>query len=295
MHTLDFELPARLEAGEPPEARGLRRDQVKLLVSHRHHDAITHRRFEELPECLAPGDVLVLNTSGTLNGALPAERESGERLELHLSTRLPADLWIVEPRVPDGTTSKPHASITPGERLRLPAGGVVTLHTPYDPAARPHERQPSTARLWIASLELPQAIAPYLARHAFPIRYGYVKQPWPLAYYQTVYATEPSSAEMPSAGRAFTPELLTRLVAEGVAIAPLLLHTGVSSPEEHEPPYEEFYRVPGTSADTINRARERGHRVIAVGTTAVRAVETVTDERGMVHPGEGWTRLIITP
>lgn len=292
MRTLDFELPPHLEAAEPPEARGLRRDEVKLLVSHRHGPAIAHRRFEELPECLEAGDVLVLNTSATLNGALAVTRENGEALELHLSTRLPAELWIVEPRVPDVDGSRPHATITPGERLRLPAGGVATLHTPYAADARGGAGR---ARLWIASLALPEALAPYLSRHGFPIRYGYVKQPWPLAYYQTVYATEPGSAEMPSAGRAFTPELITRLVAKGVAIAPLLLHTGVSSPESHEPPYEEFYRVPEASADAVNLARARGRRVIAVGTTAVRALETAADAHGTVHPGEGWTRLVITP
>jgi S-adenosylmethionine:tRNA ribosyltransferase-isomerase len=100
---------------------------------------------------------------------------------------------------------------------------------------------------------------------------------------------------MPSAGRAFTPQLITRLVAKGVQIAPLILHTGVASLEEHEPPYEEFYRVPLDTARLVNAARAAGRRVIAVGTTVVRALETVTDAEGVTHPGEGWTRLVITP
>jgi S-adenosylmethionine:tRNA ribosyltransferase-isomerase len=100
---------------------------------------------------------------------------------------------------------------------------------------------------------------------------------------------------MPSAGRAFTPELITRLVAKGVQIAPLILHTGVASLEKHEPPYEEFYRVPPETARLVNFARAGKKRVIAVGTTVVRALETVTDAEGVTHPGEGWTRLIITP
>jgi S-adenosylmethionine:tRNA ribosyltransferase-isomerase len=133
----------------------------------------------------------------------------------------------------------------------------------------------------------------YLNRYGFPIRYGYVKEAWPLAYYQTVYSTEAGSAEMPSAGRAFTPELITRLVAQGIQIAPLILHTGVASLEDHEPPYEEFYRVPLETAHLVNAARATGKRVIAVGTTVVRALETVTDAEGVVHPGEGWTRLVI--
>jgi S-adenosylmethionine:tRNA ribosyltransferase-isomerase len=135
----------------------------------------------------------------------------------------------------------------------------------------------------------------YLARYGFPIRYYYVKQGWPNDYYQTVYATEPGSAEMPSAGRAFTPELITRLVAKGVQIAPLILHTGVASLEKHEPPYEEFYRVPGETARRVNATRTAGKRVIAVGTTVVRALETVTGVDGVTHPSEGWTRLVITP
>jgi S-adenosylmethionine:tRNA ribosyltransferase-isomerase len=135
----------------------------------------------------------------------------------------------------------------------------------------------------------------YLAEQGFPIRYSYVRESWPLEYYQTVYATEPGSAEMPSAGRAFTPELITRLIARGVQFAPLLLHTGVASLEDHEPPYEEFYRVPLETARAVNVARAAGKRVIAVGTTSVRALETVADEEGITHPGEGWTRVMITP
>ncbi|HEY1016661.1 MAG TPA: S-adenosylmethionine:tRNA ribosyltransferase-isomerase, partial [Herpetosiphonaceae bacterium] len=149
-----------------------------------------------------------------------------------------------------------------------------------------------------ASVFLPPELPtwePYLEAHGNPIRYGYAEAAWPATAYQTVYATEPGSAEMPSAGRAFTPELLTRLTAGGVQIAPLLLHTGVASLEAHEPPYEEWYRVPEPTAQLVNAARAAGRRVIAVGTTVVRALETVADERGTVHPGSGWTTLVITP
>src|SRR5581483_1139278 len=93
----------------------------------------------------------------------------------------------------------------------------------------------------------------------------------------------------------FTPELITRLVARGIIIAPLLLHTGVASLEQHEPPYEEFYRVPSETARLVNQTKAAGKRVIAVGTTVIRALETVTDTDGITHPGEGWTRVIVTP
>ena len=291
--SLDFELPTMLEAGEPPEARGLRRDEVRLMVSYCEDNRIVHTRFTEFDQFLTRGDLVVINTSGTLNAAVPALRTDGYPLELHLSTHLPADLWIVEIRRPEGGTTRPFFEMEAGETLRLPAGATVTLHTPYRV-----DRQAAFAgpnRLWIATLSLPQPLEAYLSQHGFPIRYSYVKDGWPNEYYQTVYATEPGSAEMPSAGRAFTPELITRLVAKGVQVAPLLLHTGVASVEDHEPPYEEFYRVPPETATLINAAHQSGRRVIAVGTTVVRALETVTDQTGHVYPGEGWTRLVITP
>jgi S-adenosylmethionine:tRNA ribosyltransferase-isomerase len=293
VRALDFDLPAQLEAGEPPEARGLARDEVRLMLSYRADDHVVHTRFRELPDFLRPGDLLVINTSGTMNAALDATRADGTRLELHLSTHLPADLWIVEVRLPSGPATVPFPHATAGETLSLPGGAAVTLHTPYlaDRSLAPSE----PTRLWIATLQLPGELDGYLAQYGFPIRYSYVKQGWPGSYYQTVYATETGSAEMPSAGRAFTPELLTRLVARGIQVAPLLLHTGVASLEDHEPPYEEFYRVPLTTAQLVNAAREAGRRVVAVGTTVVRALETVTDVEGTTHPGEGWTRIIITP
>ncbi|MCG3210374.1 MAG: S-adenosylmethionine:tRNA ribosyltransferase-isomerase [Anaerolineae bacterium] len=290
-----FELPPELEAAEPPEARGLRRDQVRLMVSYRADDRVEHTRFTNLPDFLEAGDLLVINTSATLKAALPARRSDGTPLALHLSTRLPAELWLAEVRQPDGVASQPFFSAQAGEMLSLPGGAAVTLLTPYLPALR---RQPDApVRLWVTRLTLPDGwtLPRYLETHGQPIRYSYVRQPWPIEYYQTVFATEPGSAEMPSAGRAFTPELVTRLVAQGIEFAPLLLHTGVASLEKHEPPYEEYYRVPAETARRVNAALAGGRRVIAVGTTVVRALETVTDAAGVVHPGQGWTELVITP
>ncbi len=291
---LDFELPPALEAGEPPEERGLARDEVRLMVSYRADDRIVHARFRDLPDFLRAGDVLIINTSGTMNAALPAMRADGTPVELHLSTHLPADLWTVELRRPGAQGTTPFREASAGETLTLPAGSTATLHTPYA-LDRCDAAVEASTRLWIASLHLPCAFEAYLAEHGFPIRYGYVREQWPLSYYQTVYATEVGSAEMPSAGRAFTAELITRLVAHGVQVAPLLLHTGVASLEDHEPPYEEFYRVPLETARIVNAALLDGRRVIAVGTTVVRALETVTDTEGVTHPGEGWTRLVVTP
>jgi len=286
--TLDFELPAALEAGEPPEARGLARDDVRLMVSRYGDDSVRHTRFHELPRFLEPGDLLVVNTSATLNAALPARRPDGTLVALHLSTQLTAGLWSVELRRVTERGSAPCPDAERGELLLLPGGATATLLAPY-------RRDGGAARLWVAELQLPLPLVWYLEDHGSPIRYGYVAQPWPSVYYQTVFATEPGSAEMPSAGRAFTPQLVTRLVAQGVQFAPLLLHTGVASLEQHEPPYAEFYRVPLTTARAVNAARAANRRVVAVGTTAVRALETVTDTDGVAHPGEGWTDLLLTP
>jgi len=286
-----FTLPAHLEAAEPPEARGLRRDDIRLLVSRVDTDTVVHSRFSELLRWLAPGDLLVVNTSGTLNAALTARARNGDRFEVHLSTRVPGNLWVIEVRRPGPVASLPYRDARAGATLDFEGGGRMTLLAPYPFV----DNLDARSRLWIAALELAEPVLPYLERFGSPIRYSYVPAPWPESVYQTVFATEPGSAEMPSAARPFTPELVTRLVSGGVQIAPLLLHTGVASLEDHEPPYEEFFRVTAETADRVNATKRAGHRVVAVGTTVVRALETVTDSRGRASAGEGWTSLVIGP
>ncbi len=286
----EFALPPALEAAEPPEARGLPRDGVRLLVSNLARDVVEHARFTELPRWLEPGDLLVVNTSGTMNAALDAIAADDEEFELHVSTQLPGGFWTVELRVPGAVASLPCRHARAGATLRLPGGGQATLLAPYPLGTSLH----AASRLWMAALIVPDGVPAYLARFGFPIRYRYVKKPWPSSMYQTVFANEMGSAEMPSAGRPFTAELVTRLVTSGIQIAPVLLHTGVASLEDHEPPYEEFYRVPAETAERVNAARRNGHRIVAVGTTVVRALETVTDEQGATAAGEGWTSLVIT-
>ena len=288
---LNFTLPSTLEAGEPPEARGLERDEVRLMVSDIATNRVVHTQFRQIGNFLESGDVLVINTSGTLNAALPATRSDGTLLELHLSTHLPMDRWVVEMRAYQDNrekTTTPFYEIYPGESFELPARASVTFHLQYAPGY-------AMRRLWVATLNLPIALHEYLDQYGFPIRYSYVKDGWPLSYYQTVFASEMGSAEMPSAGRAFTPELLTRLIAKGIQITPLLLHTGVASTEHDEPVYEEYYRVTESTARLVNAAHQAHKRVIAVGTTVVRALETVTNASGVTYPGEGWTDILITP
>lgn len=273
------------EATEPPEARGITRDAVRMLVAYRHDLHLVHAHAHDLPQFLDAGDLVVVNTSGTLAAAIDALGEDGTPLVVHLSQRLPADLWLVELRRPNGRATEPWFDEPPGRTLRLVGGGCVHLATRFE----------SSQRLWVATLELGEPVLTFLAVHGRPIRYSYVSRDWPLDVYQNVYAREPGSAEMPSAGRPFTPELVTRLVAKGVGVTPLVLHTGVSSLEANEHPYPEWYRVPPTTAQRVNATRADGGRVVAIGTTVVRALETVTDSRRVARAGEGWTDVVVTP
>jgi S-adenosylmethionine:tRNA ribosyltransferase-isomerase len=295
-----------LEAAEPPEARGLARDEVRLMVS-RAGEALVHARFLDLPRFLRRGDLLVANESATLPAALKATRADGTRVDLHLSTpepRGPAggdevcrprtapngadeearrptwrgqpERWIVELRRDGERFGGGRA----GERLELDGGGRAVLVAPYV----------SPGRLWTARLLLPRPLLAFLDAHGAPIRYAHQPRDLPLADHQTIFARVPGSAEMPSAGRPFTPRLLAR-----VDIARLVLHTGVSSQERGERPYPERFAVPEGTAARVNAARAAGGRVIAIGTTVTRALETVAARDGTVSAGSGWTSLTITP
>lgn len=134
-----------------------------------------------------------------------------------------------------------------------------------------------------------------LSLHGRPIAYGYLQERYPLSDYQTVFGHHPGSAEMPSAGRPFTPALVSELVSAGVQFAPVLLHTGVSSQDAGEAPQPERFSVEESTADLVNAARRRGSRVVAVGTTATRAIESATGSDGQVRARSGWTDLVISP
>ena len=280
---LDFTLPPSHEAHEPPEARGLPRDGVALLASRGAAGEISHHAFTSLPSLLLPGDLLVVNTSATLPAAVPLPGG----LRAHFSTALPDGDWLVELRAADGAATVPYRGGSAGQRLEQPGGAVLALDARF------------TARLWRARLST--AVVPYLLRHGEPIRYSYVRRPWPIEWYQTVFGTRPGSAEMPSASRPFSPDVVTGLVARGITFAPLTLHTGVSSLEGDEDPYPEPYDVPPATARLVNLTRRHGGRVIAVGTTVVRALETAartagpSADCGGVGPSAGWTGHIVTP
>jgi S-adenosylmethionine:tRNA ribosyltransferase-isomerase len=287
VESVPFELRPELEAHRPPEARGSTRDDVRLLVSRTTAGEIAEHRFADLPDLLLPGDLLVVNNSATIPAAISATGPSTSlgSLTVHFSTALPSGDWLVELRTGRGPATKPRHGGLAAQRIALPGGAVLTLIDRY------------SQRLWQAHLST--AVIPYLRRCGQPIRYSYVPEPWPLAAYQTIFATWPGSAEMPSAARPFTPEIVTRLVSRGIVVAPITLHTGVSSLEGGEDPYPESYDVPAATARLVNLTRESGGRVIAVGTTVVRALESAAlaagrPADGVIAAAAGWTSHIVT-
>lgn len=287
---LGFELDRAHEAHEPPEARGVARDGVRLLVSPGDDDP-QHTTFAHLPEVLQPGDLVVVNTSGTVAAALDATLADGTPFVLHVSTELPGGLWMVEPRerVANGSTRPlPLPPVAQTATVAVPGRVAAARFDLLRPA-------PGSDRLWVAGPGDGTDVAQTLVAAGRPIRYPYVVTDWPLATYQTVFAADPGSAEMPSASRPFTDRLVARLVANGIGLASITLHTGVSSLEGHELPYAERYRVPAATAATVNAVHATGGHVIAAGTTVVRALETATDRQGQVHPADGWTETVITP
>ena len=299
---LDFVVPEELVAREPPEARGLTRDGVRLLVSDRGTDDVRHATARDLPDFLAPGDVLVVNASATINAALDgwrSERRSaaGELVTVHLSSPVPWSdddhRWLVELRRVTSEGTRPLLDARAGEHVRLRGGGSATLIRPF--SERTAGLPNGSVRLWQADLACRGDVMAYAEEFGAPIRYGYLRERWPLYMYQTMFGTEAGSAEMPSAGRPFTADTVMRLQSKGVVVASIVLHTGVASLEAAEPPYPERFRVTGCTADAVNRARAAHHRVVAVGTTVVRALETVAAPDGTIRAAEGWTDLVVTP
>ncbi|MFF0410833.1 S-adenosylmethionine:tRNA ribosyltransferase-isomerase [Kitasatospora sp. NPDC004745] len=287
---LDVAVPPELSARAPAEARGGARDGVRMLVGRRDRGSVEHHRFTDLPGVLRPGDLLVVNNSATLPAALPGRLPDGTAVALHLSSAQPDERGghLVELRraMPGRAAAYYPPAETParpGLRITLPAGGAAELTGPF------------TARLWYARLVLPAPLPDYLDRHGRAIRYGYVDRDWPIEAYQTVFATVPGSSEMPSAARPFSAEVVARLAGRGVLLAPVTLHTGVASPEAHEAPYAERFHVPAATAGLVGHVRSGGGRVIAVGTTVVRALESAAGPDGTVREADGWTELVITP
>jgi S-adenosylmethionine:tRNA ribosyltransferase-isomerase len=281
---IQFVLPPELEAHQPAEYRGLRRDQVRLLVLPRFEGDFVHTRFDALGDHLRPGDLLVVNNSRTLPATLRARDEQGNQVEVRLAHRQAEDLWDV--LLLDGRTHIGQA----GMQLDFGQGLSACVLA----------RRPDLPFLW--QVQFDRCCIPLLDliyRLGEPVRYSYVEDALPIDLYQTVYANEPGSVEMPSAGRAFTWELLLDLRRKGVELATLSLHTGLSSTRDDavdaaRPMNEEEFHVPEATVQAVNAAHQQGGRVIAVGTTVVRALETAARPDGTLQAAGGLTRLRIT-
>ncbi|MBE9064363.1 S-adenosylmethionine:tRNA ribosyltransferase-isomerase [cf. Phormidesmis sp. LEGE 11477] len=293
MNTLSFTLPDSLAAKAPPERRGLARDGVKLMVLGR-DGSTQHSRFNQIDRFLRPGDLLVFNASRTLPAALKGcDRTTDSCLEVRLAHRQADGSWLVLLLCQGDLQQK-------DKRFACPMSAGMQLDFGQGLTARIEARDDRIPRLWRLSFSLAgTALMDKLHQLGEPIRYSYVSAPWDLDYYQTVYARVPGSVEMPSAGRAFTWQLLFQLKQQGIDIAHIVLHTGLSSYmddalDQQHPASEEEYFISEQAAEKINRTRQQGGRVIAVGTTVVRALESVADSHARVQTAQGRTRLIIT-
>jgi S-adenosylmethionine:tRNA ribosyltransferase-isomerase len=286
--TTRFPNPDDTTAVGPPEARGVPRDGVRLLVAQ--PDRLDHVTFRDIGRFLRRGDVLVVNTSGTVAGELDAWSPRHGDLVVHLATPLDDGTWVVELRSAP-TAATPVLDARAGEQVHLGEGVVADLVEAY-PAVGSSPTG-SGSRLWRA--DITGDLSGLVRRAGRPIAYGYLDRRYPLRDYQTVFSRDPGSAEMPSAGRPFTNRLVTRLVRSGVLVAPVLLHTGVSSQDAGESPQPERFAVTADTAALVNAAKARGGRVVAVGTTATRALESATSGDGVVEAARGWTDLVIGP
>ena len=273
------------DATEPPEARGLSRDGIKLLVAR--PGSISHGSFADLGRHLSAGDLLVVNNSATLPAAVVGSRD-GQSIMVHFSSAISEHVWVCELR-PGVSATRHLPDIRSGERIELPNDSALTVTSSYPAPGVPG------SRLWISRLAVEGDVSSYLMRYGRPIRYAYVPREWPLRDYQTVFARLPGSAEMPSAARPFSTELVTSLVASGIFIAPITLHAGVSSATPGEPPAPERFSVPSATARIVNMTKAAGGRVVAVGTTVTRALESAASGCGVVRPADGWTNLVVEP
>lgn len=279
MSALTFELPDDLNASMPPERRGLRRDYVKMMVINKQNNDIHHTQFYHLDRYLNAGDVLVLNASRTIPAVLKGKLECGGEVEVRLAHRKNERRW-------EALVLNDELAV--GDRILF--SSILSATVTEKDSNHPF----SILEFSLCCSELYDQIY----QIGQPVRYEYINNPWDLDYYQTVYATVPGSVEMPSAGRAFSWELLFRLQKKGVKIAYIQLHTGLSylmDDKWHVGPTENFeeYAIPEDTAKVIREAKKLGNRVIAVGTTVVRALESSADQEGNLAAASGWTNLYI--
>ncbi|KPL58195.1 S-adenosylmethionine:tRNA ribosyltransferase-isomerase [Rossellomorea vietnamensis] len=273
-----FHIPSSLNATTPIELQGFERDDVRLMVLDRENGQCEHTVFKNLPDFLNEGDVLVFNNSRTLPASLKG-KQGNRNVFLRLSRKRGDNTWDAL------ILGDFHQA---GEPINFPGG--VSGHIKGQGSESP--------LLQVEFNKGGSELMDFIFKYGEPIRYEYTKEPWPLDYYQNVYGSVPGSVEMASAGRAFTWRLLQALKEKGVGIVFIQLHAGLSyygndrwpMPEHHP----EDYQVSSEAVKEIRHAKDRGKRVIAVGTTVVRTLETVMTQYGGLQPAEGVTNLYIS-
>ena len=286
---LSFDLPDELSATKPPELRGINRDEVKLLIINRNDYMTYHSTFNHLSDFLRSGDLLIFNSSRTLPASLKTiNKGKGKPSEVRLAEHLPDDTWLVL-FLFDKETPK-NSLIKCGQKIEFESDLTAVVE-------KPDSHNP---RLWkIKFSKTGAALIDIFYMIGKPIRYGYISAPLPLEYYMTVFAIDPGSSEMPSAGRAFTWKMLFDLKNKNIGTSFLTLHTGLSSYMDDDLSAthvvsEEEYFIPAGTASRIRTAKAKGGRIIAVGTTVVRALESSASLTGKVVAGHSYTNLKIT-
>lgn len=283
---IQFELPGQLSCAKPTELRNISRDEVRLLVTTGNGD-VGHSYFRRFTDYLVAGDVLVVNTSATQPAAFPVKLPNNRKGMVHFSTQINDCEWLVEVREIIGNRVVRWKEGEENMVFQIPSKATIKLK-------RKFYADRKLLHLWVVEFNSGMDFQSYMNKYGQAIKYEDLEKSYPLDYYQTFFSSHPGSSEMPSAGRGFTQDLVNKLLQKGIAFAPILLHTGVSSLEENERPYPEYFEINPLSASVINNAKRNGGRVIAVGTTAVRAVETATNDSGKVLPYKGNTHLNIT-
>lgn len=278
----DFELPERLIAQTPLAERS----ESRLLVLKREDGSIRHRRFQDIVEFLQPGDALVLNDSKVIPARLIGSKvDTGAKIELLLLKQLQGDRWE--------TLVKPAKRIKVGTKVVFGQGELV--------AVAEEEGEVPGGRVF--RLEYDGVLMELLNRLGQMPLPPYIKEQLDdPERYQTVYARHPGSAAAPTAGLHFTPELLNRIERKGVNIAAITLHVGLGTfrpvtadrVEDHRM-HAEYYEVSREAAEAVNKAKANGKRVVAIGTTSCRTLESIADDEGTVYARSGWTDLFIYP
>ncbi|MFK7936460.1 MAG: S-adenosylmethionine:tRNA ribosyltransferase-isomerase [Saprospiraceae bacterium] len=282
---INFNLPNHLACPKPTELRNISRDDVRLLVTS-DNGVEEHTYFRNFTDYLKAGDVLVVNTSATQLAAFPIVLPNGKKGRIHFSTQMNNTEWLAEIRVIKGNKTVRWQAGEVNMVFELAAGLTIQLKSNF------YESR-TMLNLWRVEIKTVRDFQSYRNEYGQPIRYENLDKPYPLDYFQTFFSFHAGSSEMPSAGRGFTPELIDKLLQKGVVFAPILLHTGVSSLEENESPYPEYFEVNPITAAILNHAKSNDNRIISVGTTAIRAVESATNEVGKVISQKGHTNLYI--